>query len=111
MSFLKYFTLLMLLLLIAGCADTRIYSDDQYSDAEKMTIDFLSKNFQDADNPEIESVEDAEMGGIKVIGAISNAEFTLLIDTTEDGEMSIGALSSDEGFPEKKPECVDKVCK
>ena len=111
MRSLKTFFLLLFIIILGGCSVTNQYTDDQYKKAEEMTINFLSKNYQDANEPKIESVEDAEMGGIKVIGTVSDSEFTMLVDADNDGELSIGGISSEEGFPEKKLECVNKVCK
>jgi len=102
--------LITLVLLISGCSLFQNYSAEQYQEAEKISIEFIQNNYQDVSKVYIDSVEDAPMGGINVHGTVNKSEFTVGVNNDNDGQLSIGSISSSEGFPDLKPECIKSSC-
>jgi len=102
---MKSVTFLLIIFTIGSCSLITNHSEGQYEEAKKISKEYVQNYYQNVSEVEITSVEDSPMSEIDVHGMVNKAEFTELVNTDSQGNLSIGGLSSNAGFPELKPEC------
>ncbi|MDG5472105.1 hypothetical protein P6709_10105 [Jeotgalibacillus sp. ET6] len=89
---------------------TNNYSNNQYKEAENIANDFINKNHNNIKEVTIQETEDSPMGGIVVRGTANGIEFSVSVDSDNQGELSFGGIMKSEGFPETKEECINEIC-
>lgn len=102
--------LTLMLVILTGCNIGRNYTEEQYNKAEELAADFIKKNYKDIKNIEIKHIGDDTNDTILVDGTADGAAFSVQVSVVDQNEMKVNAVGKGEGFPDRKAECVERIC-
>ena len=88
-----------------GNKDT--YDVETIDKAKSAVESFINANFKEVTAIECGEPYESPMGGMVIDAEVNNEA---VISLNFDEEFKIGSYSTEDGFPDKKDECKDKVC-
>ncbi len=101
---------IILLILLVGCSvnsSTKEYSGETVKEAQANVISYIENNYANIETLTVNKPYEAEMGSITVDGKANGEAFSVSLDTDL---MVAGVAIQSEQFPEKKEECMERIC-
>ena len=81
------------------------FDEETIDKAKSVAESFINANFK-----EVTAIESGEPYESPMGGMVIDADNEAVISLSFDEEFKIGSYSTEDGFPDKKDECKDKVC-
>ncbi len=109
MKFIRICAIVSLILLV-GCSvnsSTKEYSDETVREAQANVRSYIENNYANIETLTVTEPYEAEMGIMTVDGKANGEAFSVSLDT--DLMVAGVAIQSDQ-FPEKKEECLERIC-
>ena len=112
MKFIRIYAIvsLILLILLVGCSvnsSTKEYSDETMREAQANVTSYIENNYANIETLTVTEPYEAEMGIMTVDGKANGEAFSVSLDTDL---MVAGVAIQSEQFPEKKEECLERIC-
>ena len=82
------------------------FDEETIDKAKSVAESFINANFKEVTAIESEEPYESPMGGMVIDAEVNNEA---VISLSFDEEFKIGSYSTEDGFPDKKDECKDKV--
>ena len=105
MKFIRIYTIVSLILLV-GCS-TKEYSETTVREAQANVTSYIENNYANIETLTVTEPYEAEMGIMTVDGKANGEAFSVSLDTDL---MVAGVAIQSEQFPEKKEECLERLC-
>lgn len=109
MKFIRICAIVSLILLV-GCSvnsSTKEYSDETMRKAQANVTSYIENNYANIETLTVTEPYEAEMGIMTVDGKANGEAFSVSLDTDL---MVAGIAIQSEQFPEKKEECLERLC-
>ncbi|MDO6654533.1 hypothetical protein [Anaerobacillus sp. 1_MG-2023] len=112
MKFIRIYAIvsLIMLILLVGCSvnsSTKDYSDETIREAQANVTSYIENNYANIETLTVTDPYEAEMGIMTVDGKVNGEAFSVSLDTDL---MVAGIAIQSEQFPEKKEECLERIC-
>ncbi|WP_273834152.1 hypothetical protein [Guptibacillus sedimenti] len=109
MKFIRIYTIVAFILLV-GCSvnsSTEEYSDETMREAQANVTSYIENNYANIETLTVTEPYEAEMGILTVDGKANGEAFSVSLDTDL---MVAGIAIQSKQFPEKKEECLERIC-
>ncbi|WP_283152664.1 hypothetical protein [Guptibacillus hwajinpoensis] len=109
MKFIRICAIVSLILLV-GCSvnsSTKEYSDETMREAQANVTSYIENNYANIETLTVTEPYEAEMGIMTVDGKANGEAFSVSLDTDL---MVAGIAIQSKQFPEKKEECLERIC-
>ncbi|MDP4549685.1 hypothetical protein Q9251_02170 [Alkalihalobacillus macyae] len=101
---------IIILIIVAGCSvnsSTEEYNAETVKEAQANVTSYIENNYANIETLKVNEPYKAEMGIMTVDGKTNGEAFSVSLDTNL---MVAGVAILSEQFPEKKEECLERIC-